>query len=183
VQIIFAGKAHPADVGGQALVAEVAKHAMSARFRKRVVFLEDYDMDIARHLVAGVDVWLNTPRRPQEASGTSGMKPTLHGGLNLSILDGWWPEACRDGVNGWAIGEGKDHAGTPTADRRDARLLYQRLERDVVPLYYDRAADGLPKKWIRRMKASLESVPPAFNSHRMVKQYVTRYYLPMLRRR
>jgi starch phosphorylase len=182
VQIIFAGKAHPDDAAGQALVAEVARCARSPGFRQWVVFLENYDMDMARHLVAGVDVWLNNPRRPQEASGTSGMKPTLHGGLNLSILDGWWPEACRDGVNGWAIGKGEDHTGTPAADRREARSLYQRLERDVVPLYYDRASDGLPRKWLRRMKASMASIPPAFNSHRMVKQYVRRYYVPMLAR-
>ncbi len=180
VQIIFAGKAHPADTDGKALVAAIARHANSRRFKGRVVFLEDYTMDIAAHLVAGVDVWLNNPRRPQEASGTSGMKPTLHGGLNLSILDGWWPEGCIDGVNGWAIGSDRDHDGSEEADRRDARALYQRLERDVIPLYYDRGRGNLPGKWIRCMKQSLATVPPAFNSHRMVKEYLTRYYLPAL---
>ncbi|MHC4067248.1 MAG: alpha-glucan family phosphorylase, partial [Planctomycetota bacterium] len=129
VQLIFAGKAHPADAGGKALVAQVVRHARSQRFKGRVVFLEDYDMEVARRLVAGVDVWLNNPRRPQEASGTSGMKPALHGGLNLSILDGWWPEACVDGVNGWAVGTGEDHDASPATDRREARALYQRLER------------------------------------------------------
>jgi len=182
IQIIFAGKAHPADQAGKELVAKIVAAAAAPRFRGRVVFIADYDMAVARHLVAGVDVWLNNPRRPEEASGTSGMKPTLHGGLNLSILDGWWPEACRDGVNGWAIGEGLDHDGTPRADRRDARCLYQRLEQDVTPLYYRRDADGLPREWIRRMKESLAGIPAVFNSHRMVKEYWRRYYAPALRK-
>ena len=181
VQVIFAGKAHPADMGGKALVAKIVEFARSPRFTGRVVFLEDYDMEVARHMVAGVDVWLNNPRRPQEASGTSGMKPTLHGGLNLSILDGWWPEACMDGVNGWAIGAGQDHDGRPASDKRDARLLYERLERDVVPLYYHRDRGGLPRAWIRCMKASLATIPAVFNSHRMVKEYLRRYYLPAMR--
>ena len=181
VQIIFAGKAHPADASGKALVARIVKHARSRRFQGRVVFLEDYDMEMARRLVAGVDVWLNNPRRPQEASGTSGMKPALHGGLNLSILDGWWAEGCRDGVNGWAIGQGLDHDGSQAADQREARALYQRLEREVIPLYYDRPRHNRPTKWIRRMKRALATVPPAFNAHRMVKQYLKRYYLSALR--
>lgn len=180
VQIIFAGKAHPADEDGKALVAEVVKQARSSHFKGRIVFLEDYDMDIARHLVAGVDVWLNNPCKPQEASGTSGMKPALHGGLNLSILDGWWPEACDDGVNGWAIGRGKDHDGSPAVDQRDARALYRRLERDVIPLYYDRGPGNRPTGWIRCMKNALATIPPAFNSHRMVKDYLRRCYLPIL---
>ena len=181
VQIIFAGKAHPADDGGKALVAKVARFADSARFRNRVVFIEDYEMEVARHLVAGVDVWLNNPRKPQEASGTSGMKPTLHGGLNLSIVDGWWPEGF-DGRNGWAIGKGKDHDGSRAHDRRDASELYRILERQAVPLYYDRTARGLPKKWIARMKRSLMTIPARFNSHRQVKEYWAKYYLPALRR-
>ncbi|HVP13671.1 MAG TPA: alpha-glucan family phosphorylase [Phycisphaerae bacterium] len=183
VQIIFAGKAHPADMGGKALVAEVVKHARSPRFNGRIAFLEDYDSQIARRMVAGVDVWLNTPQRPKEASGTSGMKPTLHGGLNLSILDGWWPEACADGKNGWAIGDGRDHDGSKAADRRDATALYQRLERDVVPLFYRRDRGNRPTGWIKMMKRSLVTIPPAFNSHRMVKEYLRRYYLPVLRTR
>jgi starch phosphorylase len=183
VQFIFAGKAHPADEAGKAIVAEVIRQAREPRFNDRVVFLEDYNMETARHLVAGVDVWLNNPRRPQEASGTSGMKPTLHGGLNLSILDGWWPEACNDGVTGWSLGEGQDHDGSAEADRRDAEAFYQRLERDVVPLYYDCAPGQPPGKWIRCMKQALVTIPPAFNSHRMVKEYFRRYYLPALRRR
>jgi glycogen phosphorylase len=167
-------------MGGKALVAEVARHALSPRFRGRIAFLEDYDPEIARRMVAGVDVWLNTPQRPKEASGTSGMKPTLHGGLNLSILDGWWPEACEDGKNGWAVGKGQDHDGSAAADKRDAAALYQRLERDVVPLYYRRDRAGRSAGWIKMMKCSLATVPAAFSSHRMVKEYLKRYYLPVL---
>lgn len=180
LQIIFAGKAHPADEAGQKLVAEIARHARSPRFRGRVVLLEDYDINVARHMVAGVDVWLNNPRRPQEASGTSGMKPTLHGGLNLSVLDGWWPEGCQEGVNGWAIGAGKDHSGKAADDKKDAEALYRRLERDVIPRFYRRDAAGLPREWIKMMKASMQSVPQHFNSHRMVKEYLRKYYQPML---
>ncbi|MCP4593216.1 MAG: alpha-glucan family phosphorylase, partial [bacterium] len=181
VQILFAGKAHPADAEGKALVHKVAKLADSPRFRNRVVFLEDYEMEIGRYLVAGVDVWLNNPRKPQEASGTSGMKPTLHGGLNLSILDGWWPEGFEK-RNGWAIGKGKDHDGSRAHDKRDVAELYRILEREVVPLFFDRTARGLPKKWISRMKHSLATVPPRFNSHRQVKEYWAKYYRPALRK-
>ena len=183
VQLIFAGKAHPADEAGKALVAQLVKHARSKRFAGRVVFLEDYDMAVARHLVAGVDVWLNNPRRPHEASGTSGMKPALHGGLNLSILDGWWPEACVPGRNGWAIGADRDHPGSAAADRRDAAALYARLKQDVVPLYYKRDRAGLPAKWVSCMKHTLQTIAPAFNSHRMVREYLKKYYLPALRSR
>ncbi len=180
VQIIFAGKAHPADEAGKAFVAAVAKHAASKRFKGRVVLLADYDMEIARHLVAGVDVWLNNPRRPQEASGTSGMKPALHGGLNLSNLDGWWPEACQDGSNGWAIGRPVDSRGTKAEDRRDATSLYTRLTRDVIPAYYRRDRAGLPTAWIRMMRRTLTTIPAQFSSHRMVKEYLAWYYAKML---
>ena len=180
VQILFAGKAHPGDRGGGGLIAQIEAFARSRRFRNRIVLIEDYTMDVARHLVAGVDVWLNNPRRPQEASGTSGMKPTLHGGLNQSILDGWWPEGF-DGRNGWAFGTTRDHRGTATEDRRDAAALYKTLERQVVPLYYDRDESGLPRQWIVRMKHSLATIPPAFNADRMVKDYFRKYYLPAIR--
>ncbi|MBI4581876.1 MAG: alpha-glucan family phosphorylase [Planctomycetes bacterium] len=180
VQIIFAGKAHPADADGKAIIRRIVRFSREPRFRGRVVFLEDYDMGIARHLVAGVDVWLNNPQRPREASGTSGMKPALHGGLNLSILDGWWPEACN-GKNGWAIGRGKDHNDTPATDRRDADDLYRILERQVVPLYYDRDEDGLPHRWIARMKNAIATIPAFFNTHRQVKEYLTHYYVPAMR--
>jgi starch phosphorylase len=181
VQIIFAGKAHPADMGGKALIQQLNAFAAEKRFRKRVVFLEDYDMEVARHMVAGVDVWLNNPQRPREASGTSGRKPALHGGLNLSILDGWWPEGFN-GKNGWAIGKGQDHDGTAAADKRDALALYTQLEKAVVPLYYNRPGGSLPRKWIAAMKESLASIPPVFNTHRQVKEYLTRYYLPAMRK-
>jgi starch phosphorylase len=137
-------------------------------------------MGIARRMTAGVDVWLNNPQRPREASGTSGMKPALHGGLNLSILDGWWPEACN-GKNGWAIGKGENYDGTKAVDRRDAAQLYQILERQVVPLYYERDADGLPRGWIARMKNAIATIPPQFNMHRQVKEYLVKYYLPAMR--
>jgi starch phosphorylase len=180
VQLIYAGKAHPADEGGKAFVAAVAKHAASKRFKGRVVLLADYDMEIARHLVAGVDVWLNNPRRPQEASGTSGMKPALHGGLNLSILDGWWPEACKDGRNGWSIGKPIDSKGTKAEDQRDAQSLYTRLTRDVVPTYYRRDRAGLPTGWIKMMRSALTTIPAQFSSHRMVKEYLSKYYGKLL---
>lgn len=180
VQIIFAGKAHPADEKGKRLVAEVVKYAKSRRFKGRVIFLEDYNMIVARHMVAGVDVWLNTPERPREASGTSGMKPPLHGGLNLSILDGWWPEICENGRNGWAIGKGEDHQNTAD-NKRDAKSLYQCLEREVVPLYYTTDRSGKPARWIKLMKHAIATIPGQFNSHRMVKEYTKRYYLPALR--
>ena len=181
VQIVFAGKAHPADTDGKAIIAELIKFARQPRFRSRIVFLEDYEMEVARRMVAGVDVWLNNPRRPQEASGTSGMKPALHGGLNLSILDGWWPEGYNR-KNGWAIGKGTDHDGSQAADRREARELYRLLEKEIVPLYFERSAEGLPTEWIARMKNAIATVPPVFNTHRQVKEYLTNYYLPAMRK-
>lgn len=179
VQIIFAGKAHPADMPGNDLIQQVVKYSRDARFCGRIWFIEDYEMGIARRLTAGVDVWLNNPQRPREASGTSGMKPALHGGLNLSILDGWWPEAFN-GKNGWAIGQGENHDGSRIADRRDAALLYNLLEREVVPMYYDRDAEGLPRRWIACMKNAITTIPVQFNTHRQVKEYLVNYYLPAM---
>ncbi len=181
VQIIFAGKAHPADAEGKALVQQIARFSAMPRFRRHVVLLENYDMEIARLLVAGADVWLNNPRRPREASGTSGMKSALHGGLNLSILDGWWPEAFN-GRNGWAIGRPVDHDGSARADRRDAADLYRVLEKHVVPAFYRRDRQDLPRAWIAMMKDALAGIPPFFNAHRQVKQYLTRYYMPAMAR-
>lgn len=181
VQLIFAGKAHPADTEGQAFVAEVVRFSRMPRFRNRVVFLEDYDMNVARHMVAGVDVWLNNPKRPHEASGTSGMKPALHGGLNLSILDGWWPEGFN-GKNGWKIGAGQDHRGTTKDDQRDVASLYKTLEKEVVPLYFKRANGDTPTDWLARMKNAIQTIPPVFNSHRQVRQYLAKYYLPALKK-
>lgn len=180
VQLIFAGKAHPMDAGGKAIIQRIVKLSRTPRFRKRVLLIENYDMAVGRALVAGVDVWLNNPQRPREASGTSGMKPPLHGGVNLSILDGWWPESFN-GRNGWAIGKGKDWTG-PEADRQDAEDLYRLLETKVVPLYYERDEDGLPRGWLSLMKESLATIPVQFNSHRQVKEYLTKYYLPALRK-
>lgn len=181
VQIIFAGKAHPADTDGKALVQKVVEYSRMPRFRKRIVFLEDYEMNVARHMVAGVDVWLNNPQRPKEASGTSGMKPALHGGLNFSILDGWWPEGYNR-RNGWAIGKAVNHDGTKRADKRDVAALYRTLEKEIAPLYYHRSANGLPVQWINRMKNAIATIAPQFNANRQVKEYLTKYYMPAMRR-
>jgi starch phosphorylase len=178
VQLVFAGKAHPKDNGGKELIARVAQMARRPEFRKRVVFVEDYDMNVARHLIHGVDVWLNNPRRPLEASGTSGMKVAANGGLNLSILDGWWVEGY-DGTNGWAIGAGEEYAGNDAyGDEVEGRTLYELLEHEVIPLFYDRGPDGLPRAWLQRMKRALSTLVPVFNTNRMVDEYLTRCYLP-----
>ncbi len=181
VQFVFAGKAHPRDNGGKELIARVVQMARKPEFRRRVVFVEDYDMNIARHLVHGVDVWLNNPRRPLEASGTSGMKVSVNGGLNLSILDGWWVEGY-DGDNGWAIGAGEEYTDLNYQDEVESRALYELLERDIAPLFYNRGSDGLPRGWIRRMKRSLTTLVPVFNTNRMVEEYLERCYLPSHRR-
>jgi glycogen phosphorylase len=176
VQLVFAGKAHPADTGGQAFAAEIFRHARAANFSGRVVILEDYDMSVGRALTSGCDVWLNNPLRPQEASGTSGMKPPLHGGINCSILDGWWPEGF-DGTNGWAIG-GKQFADPRKQDAYDANCIYDLLEKEVAPLFYTRGKDGIPSGWVKMMKASMRSVCRQFSTTRMVAEYVEKYYAP-----
>ncbi|MBI2941389.1 MAG: alpha-glucan family phosphorylase [Chloroflexi bacterium] len=186
VQVIFAGKAHPRDDEGKRLIQQVIGLARQETFRHRLVFVENYDMAVARYLVQGSDVWLNTPRRPWEASGTSGMKAAANGGLNLSTLDGWWDEAWpspepRAVPIGWAIGRGESFAERDSPDHRDevdADALYDLLEQDVVPTFYDRGADGLPRQWIARMKASLGTLCHLFNAHRMVREYTERYYVP-----
>jgi starch phosphorylase len=177
VQIIFAGKAHPRDEPGKRLLREIARLTADPRFAGRVVFIEDYDIDVGRHLVQGVDVWLNTPRRPLEASGTSGQKVVLNGGLNLSVRDGWWAEAY-DGSNGFVIGRGEAHVDPEVQDGRDAEALYRTLEREVIPLYFERDADGLPRAWIARMKWAIRTLGWRFNSDRMVMDYVRQCYLP-----
>jgi starch phosphorylase len=146
------------------------------RFVGRVVFLEDYDINVTRHMVQGVDVWLNNPRRPLEASGTSGQKAVLNGGLNCSVLDGWWAEAYN-GMNGFAIGAGTSHADVETNDARDGEDLLRVLEEEVIPLFYDRDADGLPRRWIERMTNSIATLAARFSAHRMVTDYVTKAYL------
>ena len=176
VQIIVAGKAHPADLVGKQMIQEWIEFAQQPRFRRRVVFLEDYDIDLAQDLVQGVDVWINTPRRPWEACGTSGMKVLVNGGLNCSILDGWWDEAYEPGV-GWAVG---DESGGEAAvvDARDAESLYRVLETTVIPNFYDRDAAGLPRAWLGRIRKSMSTLTPAFSSTRMMQEYIEQAYLP-----
>jgi starch phosphorylase len=177
IQLIFAGKAHPADEPGKQLIKRIANLRHDARFAGRIAFVEDYDINVCRHLVQGVDVWLNNPRRPLEASGTSGQKAVLNGVLNLSILDGWWGEAY-DGANGFAIGHGTQHVDDRVTDTRDGADLYRALEQEVIPLYYDRDIDGLPRQWIKRMMNSISSLAWRFSAHRMVADYVLHGYLP-----
>ncbi len=176
VQIIFAGKAHPADEPGKQLIQEVYRAVKKAENGGRLVFLEDYDMNVARYLVQGVDVWLNTPRRPNEASGTSGMKAAMNGAMNFSVLDGWWREAYN-GHNGWAIGD--DIApNSESQDESDIASLYNTLENEIIPLYYDRDSANIPVEWIRMMKNNLRTITPQFSMRRMVKEYVEQLYIP-----
>ena len=177
VQIIFAGKAHPEDRMGKELIQAIVRMTRQERFSNRIVFVEDYDINVARQLVQGVDVWLNNPRRPQEASGTSGQKAVLNGTLNFSVLDGWWAEAY-DGNNGFAIGIGRTHAVPSIQDERDHKMLIETLTNQVVPLYYDRDATGLPRPWIARQKNAFRTLAWRFNADRMVMDYVRHGYLP-----
>ncbi|HEX3654978.1 MAG TPA: alpha-glucan family phosphorylase [Pirellulales bacterium] len=177
VQFIFAGKAHPADEPGKQLIKKISNLRHDPKLAARVAFIEDYDINVCRHLIQGVDVWLNNPRRPLEASGTSGQKAVLNGGLNLSVLDGWWAEAY-DGSNGFAIGKGTSHVSYEINDRRDATDLYRVLKQQVIPLYYDRDIDGLPRHWIKLMMNSISSLGWRFSAHRMVMDYVQQAYLP-----
>ncbi len=177
VQFIFAGKAHPADAGGQDFLRKVYKFSLDPRFAGRIVVLPAYDYHVGRMLVSGCDVWLNNPRRPMEASGTSGMKGPLHGGLNCSILDGWWPEAFN-GRNGWVIGDTTELPSETAQDRKDAEALYAALENQVVPAFYERNADGLPQRWTRMMAEAMKTVCARFSAGRMLGDYVRQYYLP-----
>jgi starch phosphorylase len=176
-QLIIAGKAHPQDATGKALFQTWSDFIRRADIRSRVVFLADYDMALAERLVQGVDLWINTPRRPWEASGTSGMKVLVNGGLNLSELDGWWAEAYRPEV-GWAIGDGREHGEDPAWDAHEAEQLYRLLEQEVIPAFYDRSPDGIPRAWVQRMRASMAELTPRFSTNRMVREYVERLYLP-----
>jgi len=177
VQIIYAGKAHPADHEGKDFIRQVVHFARRPEFRQRIVFLEDYDIKVGRYLYQGVDVWLNNPRRPLEASGTSGMKATANGAINISVLDGWWDEAY-DGSNGWAIGRGEEYEDAGYHDQVESQAIYQMLENEVVPMFYARGRDGLPREWIRRMKNAMRTLCPVYNAYRMVKEYTERLYLP-----
>jgi starch phosphorylase len=175
VQIIFAGKAHPADEPGKQLIQKIYRTVKRAETGGRLVFVEDYDMNLARYLVQGVDVWLNTPRRPMEASGTSGMKAGLNGVLNFSILDGWWREAYN-GRNGWSIGEDKPSESSDAQDQADVADLYNTLENEIIPMFYDRDISDIPVEWVGRMKESIRTVAPQFSTRRMIKEYVERLY-------
>jgi starch phosphorylase len=178
IQIIFAGKAHPNDEPGKRLLQELYRVVKNASTAGRMVFIEDYDMNVARHLVQGVDVWLNTPRRPYEASGTSGMKAALNGAINFSVMDGWWREAYN-GKNGWAIGEDKDYADPEQQDREDCESLFRTLEEQIIPLYYDVDEDYIPRGWVQRIKTSIATIAPRFSTRRMLKQYIQEMYAPL----
>jgi starch phosphorylase len=176
--VVFAGKAHPRDDPGKLLVQRIVQASRDPRFRGRIVFLDNYDVEIARLLVQGSDVWLNTPRRPQEASGTSGMKATLNGALHLSELDGWWDEAYAPGL-GWALGEGlSDDLSTEARDAAEAGQLLDLLEREVVPTFFDRSETGVPLGWLRMVAESVRVMAPAFSAQRMVREYAQRVYIP-----
>jgi len=177
VQLVIAGKAHPADTEGKAMIRQWTEFIRKCNVRPHVVFLVDYDMAIAEHLVHGVDLWLNTPRRPWEASGTSGMKVLANGGLNLSELDGWWAEAYAPEV-GWAIGDGLEHDSDPAWDAAEAAQLYDLLENEVIPEFYDRDREGIPRRWIARVRESMARLAPMFSTSRMVNDYLDGYYLP-----
>jgi len=177
VQLILAGKAHPGDPTGHALIQEWTQFIRQPQARARVIFLSDYDIHLAGHLVQGVDVWINTPQRPWEASGTSGMKVLVNGGINLSELDGWWAEAYTPEV-GWAIGDGHEHGDDTAWDAAEAEMLYERLENEVVPDFYDRDADGIPAAWVARMRESMAKLTPRFSANRAVREYTEQHYLP-----
>lgn len=181
VQIIIAGKAHPADDPGKDIIRQIVHFARRLELRRSIIFVEDYDMIVARYLVQGVDIWLNNPRRPLEASGTSGMKATLNGALNISVLDGWWDEAYRP-EDGWAIGRGEDYDDAEKQDAIEADALYHLLESEVVPLFYRRGADRLPREWIAKVKSAMHSICPTFNTHRMVSDYYEQGYIKSARR-
>ncbi len=176
VQFVFAGKAHPHDEPGKRVLQQIAQMMRNSEFSDKFVFIEDYDINVGRYLVQGVDVWLNNPRRPLEASGTSGMKVVLNGGLNLSILDGWWAEAY-DGLNGFAIGTGRTHSNMDVHDERDGEALYRVVLDEVIPLYYSRDRDGLPRGWIKRMKRTIRTLGWRFNADRMVMDYTLKCYI------
>jgi starch phosphorylase len=177
VQFVFAGKSHPRDEAGKRLLQQIAQLMRDPQFADKFVFVEDYDMNVGRHFVQGVDLWLNNPRRPLEASGTSGQKVVLNGGLNLSVLDGWWAEAY-DGLNGFAIGTGRTHSNVDIHDSRDGEDLYRTLREEVIPLYYQRDRDGLPRGWIKRMKRTIRTLGWRFNADRMVMDYTLKCYIP-----
>jgi len=177
VQLILAGKAHPADEMSQAMIQDWIRFIRRTEARSHVIFISDYDMLLTEQLVQGVDVWINTPRRPWEACGTSGMKVLVNGGINLSELDGWWAEAYTSGI-GWALGDGKEHEGDPVWDDTEAGALYDLLEQQVIPEFYDRNENGIPLAWVARMRESMSRLTPRFSANRMVREYVEKHYIP-----
>ena len=177
VQLIIAGKAHPADLAGQALIQQWIQFIRRPEARPHAIFLSDYDMHLTEQLVQGVDVWLNTPRRPWEACGTSGMKVLVNGGINLSELDGWWAEAYTPEV-GWALGDGQEHGDDPAWDAAEAEALYDLLEREVIPEFYTRDEQGIPTAWVARMRESMARLTPRFSTNRAVCEYTEQHYLP-----
>jgi len=177
VQIIFAGKAHPQDQMGKELIKQIVQISNQEKFRRHIVFLEDYDMEVARYMVQGVDVWLNTPKRPLEACGTSGMKAVANGALHFSVLDGWWEEGYDRDV-GWAIGSGEEYGDDGFQDEIESQALYNILEKDIIPLFYSRGPDGIPRGWVEKMKFSIHRLCPMFNTHRMVEEYWEKFYSP-----
>jgi starch phosphorylase len=178
VQILFAGKAHPADDPGKSFIQQVVLRSHEPGFDNRIAFIEDYDINVARYLVQGVDVWLNNPRRPLEASGTSGEKAALNGVLNFSVLDGWWREGFQRGVNGWSIGADQAWENTDAQDANDAESFYTTLENEIAPLFYMRDANGIPHGWVQMMKNAIKTLAPKYTTRRMLKEYVTKYYVP-----
>jgi starch phosphorylase len=179
VQMIFAGKAHPHDLAGKEIIKKIVHFSSDPRVASRIVFLEDYDMTMSHYLTSGSDLWLNTPRRPLEASGTSGMKAAMNGTLNISILDGWWDEAYSTHI-GWAVGRGEEYEDHALQDEVESKALYDLLEREVIPQFYSRGMDGLPREWIRKMKESMREVGKRFSSHRMLLEYAEIFYAPAL---
>jgi starch phosphorylase len=177
VQLVLAGKAHPADLAGQAMIQQWHRFLERHDVQPHVAFLADYDMLLSQHLVQGVDLWINTPRRPWEASGTSGMKILANGGMNLSELDGWWVEAYSPEV-GWAIGDGKEHGDDPNVDAAEAEAMYSLLERDIIPKFYQRDGQGIPTQWIAMMRESMARLTPVFSANRTVREYTEKHYLP-----
>ena len=175
IQIIFAGKSHPADQYGKMIIHNIYQFASNPENKSKVIFLEDYDIHIAKFLVQGVDVWLNNPVRPQEASGTSGMKAGMNGVLNFSVLDGWWDEAYSKDI-GWEIGNGVEFQNVHEGNEVESRQIYDLLENEIIPMFYNRNADNLPEKWIRMMKQSVINVGSVYNTHRMVSDYYHNYY-------
>jgi starch phosphorylase len=177
IQFIFAGKAHPRDDEGKRFIQHIIHLSKYTELQGHLVFIENYDIHVARQMISGCDVWLNNPRRPLEASGTSGMKAGVHGCLNLSILDGWWREGY-DGTNGFAIGDDSHPDNIEEQDRRDADNLYQVLTQEVIPCFYNRDSNGIPREWIQRIRRAMVTLVPRFTTWRMVVDYVQRYYLP-----